>query len=356
MNDNPCHFIIEKCNKNPWIAGSISGLITATGAIACFINLTESNDKCRPKRHHRHHNHHRRTVQKTIVITGATGPTGQSIIGPTGNTGPTGQSITGPTGLSIIGPTGLSITGPTGLSIIGPIGNTGPTGQSVTGPTGAFGPLALSSWGMTFTSGPSGLANASFTPGSNVSRMIVEAWGAGGTGGYFSSPEQPGAGGGAGGYIRQSILAQTINITNVSGTLTISGTLEPGGTIVAEAGTSANFDVPGTGGSSSTVGFSMLPNEQVVQIDGQDGQLPAVILVPSVGGHGPGSSTVLSFGGQGGSSYAGAGGSGSIQPNQYSQLPENGETPGGGGGGNGGATNDDLNGAYGANALVIVTF
>jgi hypothetical protein len=104
-----------------------------------------------------------------LKSTGATGPTGASIIGPRGPMGPTGFSltgVTGPTGSAGTGPqgptgsAGAGGTGPTGAQGAGVTGYTGPTGASITGPTGATGSSTL---GPTGSTGPSGQGSLGVT-------------------------------------------------------------------------------------------------------------------------------------------------------------------------------------------------
>lgn len=142
-------------------------------------------------------------------VTGATGPTGVTgVIGPTGATGATGP--TGPTGATgedgATGPTGP--TGATGAT--GPTGPTGATGEDgATGPTGPTG-----STGSTGPTGSTGAAGASaiipFASGLPVSLTTI-------AGGLVGTPAFIGFGSSAPGI---SIIGNTIDLTNPSGTLT----------------------------------------------------------------------------------------------------------------------------------------
>ena len=159
--------------------------------------------------------------------TGATGPTGSTgatgedgATGPTGPTGPTGVTgATGSTGLTgatgedgATGPTGpTGSTGPTGAT--GEDGATGPTGATgATGPTGATGEDGAT--GSTGPTGSTGAAGASaiipFASGLPVSLTTI-------AGGLVGTPAFIGFGSSAPGI---SIIGNTIDLTNPSGTLT----------------------------------------------------------------------------------------------------------------------------------------
>ena len=159
--------------------------------------------------------------------TGATGPTGATgATGPTGPTGATGED--GSTGA--IGPTGptgstgaTGSTGPTGATgedgATGATGSTGPTGtngangdRGPTGPTGITG--ATGATGSTGPTGSTGAAGASaiipFASGLPVSLTTI-------AGGLVGTPAFIGFGSSAPGI---SIIGNTIDLTNPSGTLT----------------------------------------------------------------------------------------------------------------------------------------
>jgi len=165
---------------------------------------------------------------------GGSWPAGISLVGPTGPTGPTGATgPTGPTGAT--GPAGADgadgadgntvlngtsdpsggdgvdgdfyintstnmIFGPksggswpAGVSLVGPTGATGPTGP--TGPAGADGADGAGSNGIElFTS------STTFTVPAGITKIIVEAWGGGGSGGAGNFGSVYGAGGMGGGY------------------------------------------------------------------------------------------------------------------------------------------------------------
>ena len=162
--------------------------------------------------------------------TGATGPTGPTgvtgVIGPTGATGATGP--TGPTGATgedgatgatgSTGPTGSTgATGPTGpTGATGEDGATGPTGPTgATGEDGATGPTgATGEDGSTGPTGSTGAAGASaiipFASGLPVSLTTI-------AGGLVGTPAFIGFGSSAPGI---SIIGNTIDLTNPSGTLT----------------------------------------------------------------------------------------------------------------------------------------
>ena len=181
-------------------------------------------------------------------VTGATGPTGVTgVIGPTGATGATGPTgstgatgedgatgPTGPTGVTgATGPTGLTgatgedgATGPTGptgatgedgaTGATGPTGSTGATGEDgATGPTGLTGITgATGATGSTGPTGSTGAAGASaiipFASGLPVSLTTI-------AGGLVGTPAFIGFGSSAPGI---SIIGNTIDLTNPSGTLT----------------------------------------------------------------------------------------------------------------------------------------
>ena len=154
-------------------------------------------------------------------VTGATGPTGVTgVIGPTGATGATGP--TGPTGATgedgATGPTGpTGSTGPTGpTGATGEDGATGATGEDgATGATGPTGPTgATGATGSTGPTGSTGAAGASaiipFASGLPVSLTTI-------AGGLVGTPAFIGFGSSAPGI---SIIGNTIDLTNPSGTLT----------------------------------------------------------------------------------------------------------------------------------------
>ena len=187
-------------------------------------------------------------------VTGATGPTGVTgVIGPTGATGATGP--TGPTGATgedgATGPTGVTgATGPTGLTgATGEDGATGPTGP--TGATGATGPTGpTGSTGATGSTGPTGTNGANGDRGPTGPTGITGATGATGATGSTGPTGSTGAAGAsaiipfasglpvslttiAGGLVGTpafigfgssapgiSIIGNTIDLTNPSGTLT----------------------------------------------------------------------------------------------------------------------------------------
>ena len=166
-------------------------------------------------------------------VTGATGPTGltgatgeDGATGPTGPTGATGEDgatgATGPTGAT--GATGP--TGPTGATgedgATGATGSTGPTGATgedgATGATGPTGPTgATGEDGATGATGPTGSTGAAgasaiipFASGLPVSLTTI-------AGGLVGTPAFIGFGSSAPGI---SIIGNTIDLTNPSGTLT----------------------------------------------------------------------------------------------------------------------------------------
>ena len=162
-----------------------------------------------------------------IIIRCPTGPTGATgATGPTGPTGATGEDgATGATGPT--GPTGATgedgATGPTGpTGSTGATGSTGPTGtngangdRGPTGPTGITGATgATGATGSTGPTGSTGAAGASaiipFASGLPVSLTTI-------AGGLVGTPAFIGFGSSAPGI---SIIGNTIDLTNPSGTLT----------------------------------------------------------------------------------------------------------------------------------------
>lgn len=150
-------------------------------------------------------------------VAGPTGPTGaaSTVAGPTGPTGDTGPA--GPTG-----PTGANST------VAGPTGATGPTGPSATG--SVINTQTFDSSG-TWTK-PSGYSASS--------RVLVQAWGAGGSGGRDTTATRA-SGGGGGGYIER-----WLNLSQLGATETI--TIGAGG--AARTGTNQT----GAVGGNTTVG------------------------------------------------------------------------------------------------------
>jgi hypothetical protein len=146
---------------------------------------------------------------------GPPGPPGpQGLPGPAGSPGPPGPGggTAGPSGPpGPAGPPGLpGREGPPGPP--GPPGPAGPPGPP--GPPGPATPLAGSAPGgtalATATDGIHGLqefrAAGTWTAPSGVTRLLVEAWGAGGGGGSgAANGTSGGGGGGAGGYQRRVI-------------------------------------------------------------------------------------------------------------------------------------------------------
>ena len=183
-------------------------------------------------------------------VAGPTGPTGaaSTVAGPTGPTG-----LTGPTG-----PTGdaSTVAGPTG-----PTGLTGPTGPSATG-------SVINT--QTFDSNGTWTKPAGYAA---TSRVLVQAWGAGGSGGRNTTATSC-SGGGGGGYIER-----WLNLSQFGATESI--TIGAGGT----ARTATNS---GEVGGNTTVGS----------------------LVTAYGGGGGGNGVQFSGGGGGGQLSAGSTASG----------------------------------------------
>jgi hypothetical protein len=159
---------------------------------------------------------------------GPAGPAGApGLVGPPGPAGPAGPA--GPEGP--VGPAGArGIAGPVGP--VGPAGNTGPAG-----PPGADGPAGAR--GLTGPAGPAGAAglpgpagaggspmaaatssglhllnglrefvqSGSWVAPADVSRILVEAWGAGGGGGDGASRGTTGGGGGGAGAYQRVIVS-----------------------------------------------------------------------------------------------------------------------------------------------------
>ena len=196
-------------------------------------------------------------------VTGATGPTGPTgatgedgatgATGPTGSTGATGEDgatgPTGPTGVTgATGPTGLTgatgedgATGATGedgaTGATGPTGPTGATGEDgATGATGPTGPTGTNGAnGDRGPTGPTGITGATGATGATGSTGPTGSTGAAGAsaiipfasglpvslttiaGGLVGTPAFIGFGSSAPGI---SIIGNTIDLTNPSGTLT----------------------------------------------------------------------------------------------------------------------------------------
>ena len=172
-----------------------------------------------------------------------------------------------------------------------------------------------------------------------TNKIIIEAWGAGGNGANVSG------GGGAGGFLRQSIQGITsaiLTITSVNGNITITDGFS---TIIAQRGTDAvdSTSVGVGGGSSST--FPVTPPENILQINGQNGGTLNATFA----------SGEFFAGAAGGNAFFGTGGvTGYLGVSSRvgtSTNARSGSTPGSGGGG--------VNGSFagnGANALVRITF
>lgn len=158
---------------------------------------------------------HEPELEITLRATGAAGPTGppgaSGERGPAGSTGPPGPA--GPVGP--VGPPGaIGVQG-----VAGPAGPPGPEGPA--GPRGAAGPAGAQATGSSPASsvvaaavGPApvgGLreyhASGVWTAPPGVTRVMVEAWGAGGAGGPGSAGAQGGGGGGGSGAYQRAVLA-----------------------------------------------------------------------------------------------------------------------------------------------------
>jgi hypothetical protein len=154
---------------------------------------------------------HEPGLEITLRATGSAGPPGPpGPPGPAGERGPAGPP--GPPGA--VGPLGPA--GPPGSpgvqGVAGPAGPGGPRGSS--GPSGpvAAGPAPTA---LTATSAlPSGIvgglreyrSSGTWTAPAGVTRVLVEAWGAGGAGGPGSPGVQGGGGGGGAGAYQRAVV------------------------------------------------------------------------------------------------------------------------------------------------------
>ena len=159
----------------------------------------------------------------------------------------------------------------------------------------ALGGASVSNGGVGANNIQAFITNTSFTVPSGVTRIIIEAWGAGGGGGGNCSPNAAGAiggGGGSGAYVKKSI-------TVVEGQ-TYAITIGQGG---ASGGSTAQnvFTQTGSGASGGNTSFGNL----LTVAGGSGGGGANCIIFQYVGGSGgsPGSSSeVLKVDGNGGSS------------------------------------------------------
>ncbi len=185
-------------------------------------------------------------------------------------------------------------------------------------------------------------ASDTFTP-DFTGTVMVECWGAGGTGGSVTSGTTPGGGGGGGEYARTNSLP-------VTSSTPYSLTIASGGTesftsfesdCIAWGGSNAVDNVAGAGGTGGT--GDVLHNGG----NGANGGSPG-----GDGGGGGGSATSSGVGGNASGSTGGTGeGAGGVGGIGLS-VAANGVAPGGGGGGDG----QILAGAgIGANGRVCIT-
>jgi hypothetical protein len=152
---------------------------------------------------------HEPQLEITLRSTGAAGPPGpagppgaageRGPAGPAGPPGPPGSAgAVGPVGRT--GPAGpVGPAGPPGG--VGPSGPTGPRGPSGPSGTSASTPAQMAAVGPALPEGtPGGLreyrTSGTWTAPPGVTRVLVEAWGAGGAGGPGSPGSQGGGGGG----------------------------------------------------------------------------------------------------------------------------------------------------------------
>jgi hypothetical protein len=157
---------------------------------------------------------HEPELEITLRATGAAGPPGPpGPPGPAGERGPAGPP--GPSGaVGPVGPAGPA--GPSGSpgvqGVAGPAGPPGPRGASSPAGPVAAGPVPAA---QTATSAlPSGtvgglreyLTSGTWTAPAGVTRVLVEAWGAGGAGGPGSPGMQGGGGGGGAGAYQRVVL------------------------------------------------------------------------------------------------------------------------------------------------------
>jgi hypothetical protein len=163
---------------------------------------------------------HEPQLEITLRSTGAAGPPGpagppgaageRGPAGPAGPPGPPGSAgAVGPVGRT--GPAGpVGPAGPPGG--VGPSGPTGPRGPSGPSGTSASTPAQMAAVGPALPEGtPGGLreyrTSGTWTAPPGVTRVLVEAWGAGGAGGPGSPGSQGGGGGGGAGAYQRTVVA-----------------------------------------------------------------------------------------------------------------------------------------------------
>ena len=215
--------------------------------------------------------------------------------------------------------------------------------QGLIGSQGITGPISVQEQLYIFNTFAA--ASFNFVPPTNVQSLVVEVWGNGGIGLNIF-------GGGGGGYVRQTIAAEPLTVahtTSNTGSTTVTGNISAN-VITAFNGKNGDIVNVGAGGTgvSTFPAFDVDSNNnptssQYLVINGTNAQKN---ILPFLG---------TTYGGNGGSSYSGSGGAGSIfvdSSNKTDAQP--GETPGGGGGGEvpGTVQNTGLPGT----ALVIITY
>ena len=160
---------------------------------------------------------HEPELEITLRVTGAgppgpPGPEGSAgLQGPVGQRGPAGPA--GPPGPA--GPAGLA--GPPGPA--GPAGPAGPRGgDGPPGPLATVPAQTAAVAGPVLPSAPSGglreyRASGTWTAPAGVTRVMMEAWGAGGAGGPGSPGAQGGGGGGGAGAYQRAVLTVVPGVT-----------------------------------------------------------------------------------------------------------------------------------------------
>jgi len=235
------------------------------------------------------------------------------------------------------------------IGLTGAKGNVGPQGiQGTLGATGPQGPIGLT--GSTGPVGPSGgyipniaafTASGTFVVPANVTRIMVEMWGAGGGGGGCNLDpahldwgcSEGGGGGGSGGY--------AWNVFSVT----------PGNSYPITVGVGGSSNGPG-GSTSFGALLSAGGGSGGSKIYGGAGGLSSGGLLSTNGNVGSNCNTMgEDFGGNGATAFrGGAGGWG-----DYGHGPTSGSLPGGGGGGVGMFSTTGL-AANGANGIVLVYY
>ncbi len=179
-------------------------------------------------------------------------------------------------------------------------------------------------------------ANGTWTKPSNISKVYVKVWGAGGNGGSADSSGHGGGGGGGGGYA-EGVINVSSNVTVTVGT-TAGATSSFAGdtTIQATGGSDGNYGptqgVGGPGGSGSG---------GTINLTGSTGGSQSSSVAQGTGSSG-GDSPMSGGGGSGGGGSTGSGGG---------FAGTAGMVPGGGGGG--GGSQSGTGGSFAAGRVIV---